>query len=201
MSRLPDVLSRLDAREFAKLLDPSLSTDDPAGNGRRAHPGASLRDFAASSAPAATRGKRRKTLSVRILSTVAAAMLVVIVGVGVVAWTRDSVTPSTPPSGPAVAMAVVDGPSPVSATVRLSSTTGGTRVNLVCQYSKAAERPYTFRLMAYGPDEDLEQIGSWQASPGATFQMEGVTHFARGSLARLELVRFDGRALLAYNVP
>lgn len=127
-------------------------------------------------------------------------MLVAVVGVGVVAWTRDSVTPNVP-SGPAVAMAKVDGPSPVSATVRLTSTTGGTRVNLVCQYSKAAERPYTFRLMAYGPDEDLEQLGSWQAAPGATFQMEAVTHFARGSLARLELVQFDGRALLAYDVP
>ena len=58
---------------------------------------------------------------------------------------------------------------------------------------------YTFRLIAYGPDEAQEQIGSWQASPGAEFTMEAVTHFGRGSLSRLELVQYDGKALLAYS--
>jgi anti-sigma factor RsiW len=201
ISRLPDLLSRLDAKEFAKLLDPSLTADDPATTGRRAHPGASLRDMATSAPSAVTRGKRRKNLSVRFLSSAVAAMIVVIVGVGVVAWTRGTAGPATPPAGPAVAMTAVGGSSPVTATVRLSSTTGGTRVDLVCEYSKTAERPFTFRLMAYGPDEEKEQIGSWQAAPGATFPMEAVTHFARGSLSRLELVRFDGKALLAYDVP
>ena len=201
ISTLPDLLSRLDAKEFAKLLDPSLTADDPAISGRRAHPGASLRDFAASSAPIVNRGKRRKNFSVRVLSSTAAAVLVAIIAVGVVAWTRDTATPGTPPAGPAVAMAPVEGSSPVIATVRLTSTTGGTRVDLTCTYSKTADRPFTFRLIAFGPDEDEEQIGSWQASPGATFTMEGVTHFARGSLSRLELVRFDGKPLLGYDVP
>jgi anti-sigma-K factor RskA len=197
ISTLPDLLSRLDAKEFAKLLDPSLTADDPAVNGRRAHPGASLRDYATNAA----RGKRRKNFSVRILSTAAAAVLVAIVAVGVVAWTRDTAAPASPPAGPAVAMTAVEGVSPVTATVRLTSTTGGTKVDLVCSYSRTADRPYTFRLIAYGPDQDQEQVGSWQASPGATFQMDGVTHFARGSLSRLELVRFDGKALLRYYVP
>jgi hypothetical protein len=31
--------------------------------------------------------------------------------------------------------------------------------------------------------------------------MDAVTHFAAGSLSRLELVQYDGKALLAYNVP
>ena len=201
ISTLPDLLSRLDAKEFARLLDPSLTADDPAITGRRAHPGASLRDYATSSALSASRGKRRKNLSVRVLSTVASAVLVAIIAVGVVAWTRDTPAPAGPPAGPAVAMTPVEGASPVTATVRLTSTAGGTKVDLVCSYSKSADRPYTFRLIAYVPDEDQEQIGSWQASPGATFPMDGVTHFARGSLSRLELVRFDGKALLRYDVP
>jgi hypothetical protein len=201
ISLMPDLLSRLDAKEFAKLLDPGLTADDAAITGRRPYPGASPREVTASSPPVATRGKKRKTLSVRIASTAAAAMLAAIVGAGVLAWTHDTAAPGTPPAGPAVAMTAVAGTSPVTASVRLSSTTGGTRVNLVCQYDKSAERPFTFRLIAYGPDEDQEQIGSWQASPGATFPMEAVTHFARGSLSRLELVRFDGKALLAYDVP
>lgn len=201
ISTLPDLLSRLDAKEFAKLLDPTLTADDPALSGRRAHPGASLRDMAVSSASCATRGKRRKAWGVRVLSTAAAAMLVAVITAGVLLWTRDTATPGTPPSGPAVAMAPVAGSSPITATVRLTSTTGGTRVELVCQYDKSAQRPGTFRLIAYGPDEDQEQLGSWQAAPGATFTMPGVTHFARGSLSRLELVRYDGKALLAYDVP
>ena len=31
--------------------------------------------------------------------------------------------------------------------------------------------------------------------------MSGVTHFTGGTLSRLELVRNDGRTLLAYDVP
>ena len=63
---LPGLLARLDAGEFAKLLDPSLTTATAADRaasstiGRAAHAG---------------RGKKRKT-RVRILSTAAAAMLV-----------------------------------------------------------------------------------------------------------------------------
>jgi hypothetical protein len=98
-------------------------------------------------------------------------------------------------------MTAVDAASPITATLRMTSTAGGTRVQLTCSYSRAAARPYTFRLIAYGPDEEKEQIGSWQASPGAEFPMEAVTHFAWGSLSRLELVQHDGKALLAYDVP
>jgi hypothetical protein len=201
ISTLPDLLSRLDAKEFAKLLDPSLTAADPAIAGRRAHPGASLRDYAVSSASNANRGKRRKNFSIRLLSTAAAVVLVAIIAAGIVLWTRDTAPPANPPSGPAVAMVPVDGASPVTATLRLTGTTGGTHVDLVCEYSKTAARPNTFHLIAYGPDEDQEQIGSWQATPGAVFTMPAVTHFARGSLSRLELVRFDGKAMLAYDVP
>ncbi|HEY0001104.1 MAG TPA: zf-HC2 domain-containing protein [Actinoplanes sp.] len=201
ISRMPDLLARLDAREFANLLDPSLTAGDPIMSG---HPGASLRDFATSArgpAPAPLVKRRKKSFGVRVVSSAAATVLVMLIGLGVFAWARGNGTPATPPPGPAAAMTPVDGSSPVSATVRLTGTTGGTRVDLVCAYSSSATRPYTFRLIAYGPDEELEQIGSWQASPGAEFPMKAVTHFARGSLSRLELVKYDGTALLAYDVP
>ena len=48
---------------------------------------------------------------------------------------------------------------------------------------------------------ETEQLGSWIAAPGKEFTMSGVTHFAAGNLSRLELVRNDGKALLAYDVP
>ena len=194
ISALPDLLSRLDAKEFAKLLDPSLTEGD--------HPGASLRDLATAN-PAAHFGRREKkgNLRVRVLSTAAAAVLVALIGVGVVAGTRGGGAPTPPPPGPAVAMTKVADSSPVVATLRLAGTTGGTRVEMVCSVSSAASGPNTFRLIAYGPDHEKEQIGSWQAAPGTDFPMKANTHFARGSLARLELVQYDGRALLAYDVP
>jgi putative zinc finger protein len=191
ISTLPDLLSRLDAKEFAKLLDPSLTAGD--------HPGASLRDLAASSAPSGSRGKRRKTLGVRVLSSVAVAILVGLVGIGVLAWIRGTDTPGNQPLGPAVAMTRVQGTSPVTATLRMAGTSGGTKVELQCDYS--GTQPTTLRLVAYGHDEEQEQVGSWQGVPGAEFRMDGATHFTRGELSRLELVRSDGTALLAYDVP
>jgi anti-sigma factor RsiW len=188
ISALPDLLSRLDAQEFAKLLDPTLTAGD--------HPGASLRDMAA---PPQGRGKRRKAFGVRVLSTVAAVILVGLIGIGVLAWARGTAAPAGQPAGPAVAMTRVDGSTPVSASVRLTSTAGGTKIDLRCSFS--GDKASTFRLIAYGPDKEQEQLGSWQASPGGEFSLDGVTHFARGSLSRLELVRFDGAPQLAYDVP
>ncbi|WP_239132661.1 anti-sigma factor family protein [Paractinoplanes durhamensis] len=187
ISALPDLLARLDAKEFAKLLDPTLTAGD--------HPGASLRDMAA---PAIGRGKRRKAFGVRVLSSIAAAILVGLVGIGVLAWTRGT-TPAGAPTGPAVAMTRVEGSSPVSATVRLTSTSGGTTVELRCSYH--GDQPATLRLVAYGPGNEQEQIGSWQGAPGTDFRMNSPTHFGRGSLSRLELVKSDGSPLLAYDVP
>jgi hypothetical protein len=128
------------------------------------------------------------------------AILVGLVGIGVLAWARDT-APGATPSGPAIAMTRVDASSPVSATLRLISAAGGTRAELTCTYSKSAHDAATFRLIAYGHDNEQEQIGSWDASPGGVFSMEGFTHFGRGNISRLELVRSDGTVMLAYDVP
>jgi hypothetical protein len=187
ISSLPDLLSRLDAKEFAKLLDPTLTAD---------HPGASLRDLAQ---PPAARGKRRKAFGVRVLSSIAVAILVGLVGIGVLAWTRDTASTGTAP-GPAVAMTRVEAASPVSATLRLTSAAGGTKADLTCTYSSSAPDGSTFRLVAYGRGEEQEQVGSWDAEPGSVFRMQGFTHFGRGVISRIALVRFDGTVMLAYDV-
>jgi anti-sigma-K factor RskA len=187
IATLPDLLSRLDAAEFAKLVDPSLSGEDP----RRPAP---------ARRPSPAGRHNRKALPVRLLSCAAAALLVALVGVGVITWRRDS-TPAATPPGPAVAMTPIVADSPVAATVRLTSTAGGTRIEVVCSYSKSATHPDTLRVVAYGPDGEEEQVGSWQALPGAVFPMPAVTHFALGSLSRLALVQSDGTALLAYDIP
>ena len=191
---LPGLLGRLDAAEFAKLLDPTLSTPAPERN----------RMPELVTAAQKTRRKERRRLRVRVLTTaLAAAVLALIVGVGAAFWMGGRTTSPPPTAGPMVAMTPIDEDIPVSADVSLTGTGGGTKVNLVCVYRRNPEyrKSYTVRLVAYGPDNQADSMGSWVAAPGKEFSMSGVTHFPLGSLSRLELVRNDGQALLAYDVP
>jgi Putative zinc-finger len=171
ISTLPDVLARLDARDLAELSRPN--------------------------SPA----RRSTAMRVRVVSSVAALALVLLVAAGAVVLSRGAATPAGSPPGPAVAMTAVAAGSPLSATLRLISKAGGTRIDLTCSFSATAAKPSTLRLIAYGPDDQREQVGSWQATPGTEFPMPGVTRFGAGSLTRVEVVRYDGTALLAYDVP
>ncbi len=188
---LPGLLGRLDSADFAKLLDPTLSPP-PANRTPRLV-----------SAAQTTRRRERKKMRVRILSTaMAAAVVALIAGIGVV-FVMGGDPPAPGPDAPTVAMTPISGAVPVSSHINLVGATGGTKVNLVCFYNRTSPelKPYTVRLMAYGADDNEEQIGSWVAAPGKEFSMSGVTHFTADALSRLELVRNDGTALLAYDVP
>jgi hypothetical protein len=178
LALVPDMLDRLDADEFAKLLDPSLSNLS-----RPAH------------APSI---KKVRARPIRIVSSIAALVLFLVLGGGLTYWGLNAGEPSTPALGPSYAMTKVDPSSPIAATVRITSSGAGSRVEMECSYSASA-RPYTFRLIAYGPDEQTEQLGSWLAQPGKKFQMPAATHFTEGSLSRLELVRSDDRVMLVYE--
>ncbi|MFC4063844.1 anti-sigma factor family protein [Actinoplanes subglobosus] len=178
LALVPDMLDRLDAEEFVKLLDPSLS---------------------ALSRPAAAPSiKKVRARPIRIVSSVAALVLFLIIGGGLAYWGFNAGEASSPPPGPSIAMTKVDPASSIAATVRITSTGAGSRVEMECSYSASA-RPYTFRLIAYGPDEQTEQLGSWLAQPGKKFQMPAATHFTEGSLSRLELVRSDDKVMLVYE--
>jgi len=186
---LPGLLGRLDPSEFAKLLDPTLSPA-PAQPRHVVQP---------------LRRRERKKTHVRLLSTaLAAAVVALIVGIGLVFWTGSDGADNSR-TGPTVAMTAVADAVPITAQINLAVASGGTKINLVCFYNKAsaALKPYTIQLVAYGADSgDHEQLGSWVATPGKEFSMTGVTHFAGGNLSRLELVRgTDGKKLLAYDVP
>ncbi|GAA4596195.1 zf-HC2 domain-containing protein [Actinoplanes octamycinicus] len=187
LSRVPDMLDRLDADEFVRLLDPSLAGPEPARNYQPA-----------ASSPASSASPSARTFSVRALSTVAALVLIVLLGGGAGWWLMNRPEPGSAATGPAMAMSAVDAQSPISANIRLTGTSGGTKVEMVCRYAET-EKPYTFRLIAYGPDDQSEQLGSWMAHPGAEFRMPASTHFPVESLDRLDLVRFDGKVMLTYR--
>jgi hypothetical protein len=180
LALVPDMLDRLDAEEFAKLLDPSLSNLS-----RPAH------------APSL---KKVRARPIRIVSSAVAFVLFLMIGGGLAYWGFTADQTSGPPPGPAVAMTRVDPGSPIAATIRITSTGAGSRVEMECTYSPTA-KPYTFHLVAYGPDEQTEQLGSWLAQPGKEFLLPAATHFTEGSLSRLELVRSDDRVMLVYEPP
>jgi Putative zinc-finger len=192
---LPGLLGRLDPADFAKLLDPTLSAPAPTPINRT--PGLVT-------AAQTTRRRERKKVRVRVLSTaLAAAVVALIVGVGAV-FLMDGGPPETPlPPGEIVAMTPVSDTVPLSARLSIADVNGGSKINLICSYPRNSPglKPYTVRLVAYGPDDETDQLGSWVASPGKEFTMPGVTHLSSSNLSRLELVRNDGTTLLAYDVP
>ena len=188
LAQVPDMLDRLDADDFARLLDPTLSDLSRPTSSRPAP---------VRRAPA----KPVRALPIRVLSTVTAFVLVLAIGGGLAYWgLSGSPGQSAPPPGPEIAMTKVDSTSPIAATIRITSTGAGSRVEMRCSYSTTA-RPWTFRLVAYGPDEQTEQLGSWLAQPGAEFLLPAATHFTQGGLSRLELVRSDDRVMLVYEPP
>ncbi|GGK96833.1 anti-sigma factor family protein [Mangrovihabitans endophyticus] len=192
---LPGLLGRLDTADFAMLMDPMMSPPPS--------PPPPVRVPDVRSAATPDRRRNRHATRVRVLTTaVAAAVVALIVGVGV-AFLLGGDPPTAPPGGQTVAMVPVDNAVPVSAQINLDGANGGTRVDLTCYYRRSGPglKPYTVKLIAYGADDEEEQLGSWVAAPGKQFRMSGVTHFTFGSLARLELVRTDGQALLGYDVP
>jgi anti-sigma-K factor RskA len=187
---LPGLLGRLDPADFQKLLDP----EPPRPASRNRMPALVM------AAQSTRQLERRRARRRAFVSALAAACLIVLIGVGAVLWMgRDA----SEPTGPTVAMQPVNGAVPLSATVNLTGTTGGTKVRVACFYNRESDdsKSYTVRLMGIGPDDERDQMGSWVAAPGREFKMDGVTHLAAGNLSRLELVRNDGQVLLALDVP
>ena len=103
-----------------------------------------------------------------------------------------------------VAMQPVNGAVPVTAEIGVQGTTWGTEISMRCTYESKgpkSSKAWTFRLVAHGADGAKEQVGSWSAQAGETVEFSGATRFTGRDLVRLELTRYDGTALLAYDVP
>lgn len=91
----------------------------------------------------------------------------------------------------------------VSAEVLLTQVPGGTEVRMRCSYGENAghTKPYVFRLVALGPNDVSEQVGSWTAAPGDEVSVTGTVRWTIEDLVRLEIRGKDGRPLLIYDVP
>ncbi|GGJ95614.1 anti-sigma-L factor RslA [Pilimelia anulata] len=103
-----------------------------------------------------------------------------------------------------VPMVPVSRSIPMKAEIGLSRHGYGTAVRMHCRYADAgAGAPtWTVSLIAYGPNDQREQVGSWVAEPGGQVAFDGVTRFSGDQLERLEVVRSDtGEKLIWYAVP
>ncbi len=189
---LPGLLGRLDPADLAAIMEPGV----PRQRDR-------MPDLVVAATSSRRRERRRghwRTMG----AALAAACLALVAGVGTVVYVdRADPVPPPAPVAQSVAMQPVAQNTPVSATINLVPTEWGTKVNMTCFYARGAgstTKAYTFRLVAYGPDEAKEYVGSWVAAPGAEVSMSGMTSFTGHSLSRLELVRgYDDSKLLAYE--
>jgi hypothetical protein len=191
---LPGLLGRLDPDDFARLLEPDLPI--PAKQRNR------MPDLVT----AAQVDRRRQRRSGRWRATgtaLAAACLALVIGAGgALIWRDNAGKSGTSTPGPMVAMHAVAGPVPVSAEVNLVNTAWGTQITMKCSYANTgSSKQYTFKLVARGPDDSSEQLGSWVAIPGRDVQLTATTRYSGSELSRLELVRYDNTAVLAYDVP
>jgi hypothetical protein len=189
---LPGLLGRLDPADFAKLLEP---TPPPAVPLQRSR----LPELVSAVETSRRQERRSGRWRATGASLIAACLALVVGGAVALAW-RGSITPA-PLS--MVAMHPVAEAVPVEAKVNLTDTPFGTRVTMECAYDKTDSSPkqYNLRLMAYGPDDESEQISSWLAVPGTSIDVVGITHFTGAELARVALVRYDEKVLLSYEVP
>jgi hypothetical protein len=192
---IPGLLGRLDPADFARLLEP----DGPRVPAQRDRIPALVTAAQVSKRREHRRGRRRTFGSALVAATVT---LVVGAG-GVTLWQRNTLPDGTNVALKMESMRPLVESTPVSAQVNLTSTAWGTKVTMKCAYQKtgASTRAYTFRLMAFGPDDRQEQISSWVAAPGAELKLEGSTSLSTSEISRIELIRYDDTPILAYDVP
>jgi Putative zinc-finger len=165
----------------------------------------------------AARAKRRRDRWVagwRYAATaVAAAAVALAVGIGLpTAPPAPDARRATPAPTPAptsaspvalVAMTPVRSGISVQAEVGLRSGAWGTEVILHCWYPDRGGRtgPFVYQLVAYGPNDKADPIGSWISGPGDDVRMTAITRYSIADLTRIELVGSRGTALLDYDVP
>ncbi|TDC43603.1 zf-HC2 domain-containing protein [Micromonospora sp. KC213] len=189
---LPGLLGRLDPTDLAEFLPPPPEIDR-------------VPDLLA----VARRRRRRERSASRLryaLTALVAAGFAVVVGFGGATVLRPAPGPTPTPTVQAirmVSMAPVSAKTPaVHAEIGLTGKKWGTEITMHCGYDATAGygKAYTFRLVAYGPDDATEQIASWLAGPGDDVRLTGATRFTDAELVRLELIRADGTTVLDYEV-
>ena len=149
------------------------------------------------------RAKRRAWLVSGLAAAAAVAVIAGSVALGNT-LTGDGSTPAgpatSPPSvAPATPMYAVR-PLPVTAEVSLTSVSWGTRLDLTCTYEEPADgqegRSWRYALVVETRDGETEQVATWVAEPGRTFDITGSTASPKSEIAAVEVQTPQGETLL-----
>lgn len=155
----------------------------------------------------ARRTQRRRTF---VIAAVAAAASVAIAvgshavtgalnGVGTPAAQSSATAVSSSPAGRAMVPLEA---GPVRASLALASVQWGTRIDLTCTYSSAADDPYhrswpaAYALVIRTRDGRVEQVATWRGLPGRTMEVTAATASGLAEIVSAEVRTADGEAVL-----
>lgn len=184
---LPGLLRRVDEADRESLLAGSPPASPPAGLEHRL-----LEAARAESAPAVLPWWRRTRTRVAVgLAAAAAVAIAVVVPLAL----RDE--PAPPPTASVTLSQTVE--SPLSATVALTSTDWGTRIDMTCTYEEWAggsEERRAYGLFVVDHDGGEHLVSTWLAGPGETAHTTGSIDLDVGQLQTVEVRAADGKTVL-----
>ena len=186
---LPGLLRRVDDAEREALLGGAVRDEPPAGLETRLLEAARAESEARSPrvVPLWRRTRTRIALGVAAAAAVAAAVVVPLAA-------RDD----PPPAAIASVTLRQTVPSPLSATVALTRTDWGTRIDMTCFYAgeKGSEPSRDYGLFVIDRTGDAHEVSSWWAGPGEEAKTTGSTELAVDDLSSVQVRAADGKTVL-----
>lgn len=184
---LPGLLRRVDASEREALLAGATLDEPPADLGPRLLAAARAESATPAVVPLWRRTRTRVAVGIAAAAAVAAAVVVPLA-------LRDD---AAPPATASVTLRQTV-PSPLSATVALTRTDWGTRIDMTCFYAgeKGSEPSRDYGLFVIDRAGDAHEVSSWWAGPGEEAQTTGSTELAVDDLRSVQVRAADGTTVL-----
>ncbi len=108
------------------------------------------------------------------------------------------------PVAPAIALHDVSD-APLRASVRLTSTAWGTRIDLDCRYLTAYPgqdaSARTYALAVVGADGTTSLVSTWRIGPGASARLSAATAWAPAQIRAIEIRSEQGQVLMRRELP
>ena len=122
-----------------------------------------------------------------IAGGLAAAAAACIVSLAVVATSSSS---SSGPSRHPVAMKAIR-PVPIRATVDVESVGWGTRIDMVCMYSRSVKAGHPYSLVVVDRKGGKHPLGTWNLVPGKAAKYESGTSLHRDEIKSVQITGYD----------
>jgi hypothetical protein len=119
------------------------------------------------------------------------------VALAVVLSTSPTRAPAPAEAAPTATMTRVVA-APIHGTTRLDQIAGGTKVSVRCGYEYGS-RTVPYMLVVVGQDGKPRQVGSWNAAPGHTYDIQGTTALPRRDITAVEVRLTDGTPVLRWT--